>query len=319
MAHGRQDCFIDMPVFKYSYDTLEKIRVDRFLAIRLSGLTRSEIKEYIIQGKLTLNNQVNCKPSTLLKFGDQIVFEYGTIGLIKPSPGKLVIRYETADLLILEKPAGLAVYATSKKQTHSLLGVILSSYPEIAKVGDPLRPGIVHRLDKQTSGLLVVAKTEKAFVYLKDIFALRQISKEYLTLVAGKINQHGLINQPLSKIGHMGRTKVFADDQGKQALTEYWPLAIYKSGVDFFTLLRVKLHTGRTHQIRVHLAVKKHPVMGDSLYGKPESQKLKDILSRQFLHAAKLEFKLPDGTWVELESTLPKDLQDTLNKLTIIE
>ena len=261
--------------------------------------------------------------------------------------GNPKIEYENEDLLIIDKPAGLPVYsAPSHEDEDSVLKWALGYCPEIKSVGDPQRPGIVHRLDKQTSGLLVLAKNQKTFEYLKDLFKTRNINKEYTTLVYGQMPKHGVIDKPLTKIGHEGQSRVRVDESGKASVTEYWTLQycsrplsqplsspgerglsfsappLTRGGIkgeveplDRFTLLRVKLHTGRTHQIRVHLASEKHPVMGDSLYGKPVSQKLSDILPRQFLHASRLELQLPDETWLEVESKLPKDLEQTLSQL----
>lgn len=227
-------------------------------------------------------------------------------------------EFETDDLLIIDKPAGLPVY-TAKKHAgeDSVLAWFLQNYPDAKKVGDPERPGIVHRLDKQTSGLLVLAKTQDAFEYLKKLFQSRNITKEYLALVSGQLPKHGLIEKPLSKIGHEGQSRVRVDEKGKIAVTEYWTMDNYKHGLDRFTLLRVKLHTGRTHQIRVHFASERHPVMGDNLYGKPLSLKLYPLLQRQFLHASRLEFQLPDGTWLEVESGLPEDLQQVIARLKV--
>ena len=160
----------------------------------------------------------------------------------------------------------------------------------------------------------------------------------------GKIEKHGVIDKPLVKIGHQGSSRVRVADEGRKSVTEYWPLKHYffpplptpphqgegikkeflppggggeVGGIDFFTLVRVKLHTGRTHQIRVHFSSEGHPVMGDDLYGKPASQKLAGILPRQFLHATKLELKLVDGTWLGIESDLPEDLKKVLDQLKI--
>ena len=280
----------------------------------------------------------------------------------------------------------MPVYSTRvQTKEDSVLTWFLEKYPEAKTVGDPDRPGIVHRLDKQTSGLLILAKTAAGFEFLKDLFHSRNISKEYQALVYGRIEKHGMIDKPLSKIGHEGQSRVRVDKKGRASKTEYWPLKYFtlpqplpsqptreasagtaregnssplpgspesvlafgvglrgedkgggvdpvrnsppqrpsgrasagaiSNGVDEFTLVRVKLHSGRTHQIRVHMTSEKHSVMGDDLYGKPESQKLSAILGRQFLHASKLEFKLPDGTWIEISSDLPEDLKKVLMNL----
>ena len=227
------------------------------------------------------------------------------------------VEYETADLVIVNKPAGLPVYSTKKAvREDSVLTWFLANYPQAKTVGDPERPGIVHRLDKQTSGLLILAKTQTGFDFLSKLFRSRNIHKEYLTLVYGQTLCHGTIEKPLTKIGQEGRSKVRVDEHGKPAKTEFWAAEYYNKALDSFTLLRIKLHTGRTHQIRVHLASEKHPVMGDNLYGRPQSQILKEILPRQFLHASRLEFQIPDGTWIDVRSGLPDDLQTTLKQLS---
>ena len=229
------------------------------------------------------------------------------------------IEYENEDIVVVNKPAGIPVYSTRIHTTEeSVLTWFHKYYPAASKIGSGDRPGIVHRLDRQTSGLLALAKTSKGFDFLISQFKDRKISKEYLALVYGETPKHAVIDKALTKIGQEGRSKVRVDEKGKNATTEYFAKKYYQLGVDRYTLLRVKLHTGRTHQIRVHLASEKHPVMGDDLYGKPISQKLEDILHRQFLHASKLEFQLPEGTWLEIESALPEDLEKVLNKLDAI-
>ncbi len=257
-------------------------------------------------------------------------------------------EYENDDLIVVNKPAGIPVYSTKKHVSEeSVVSFLLGKYPKLQTLGHPERPGVVHRLDKQTSGLLVLAKTIDGYEYLGKIFRSREIVKEYLALIYGELPKHGIIQKSLTKIGQEGRSKVRVDEKGKEAVTEYWSARRYskplsrplpssgergkdlpllvrggkKGGVDkidTYTLVRVKLHTGRTHQIRVHFSSIQHPVMGDSLYGKPNSQKLSDILKRQFLHASRLEFKLIDGTWLEVQSELPEDLDRVLSQLKAI-
>lgn len=228
---------------------------------------------------------------------------------------ELIIQFENDELLVVEKPAGVVVIPTKKTEQVSLQSLLLKKRPEQNKLGEEFRFGIVHRLDKNTSGLVLVAKSKDSFEYFTKLFKNREIDKEYLALVYGKIEKHGVIDKPLTKIGQRGISKVRVDEEGKASKTEYWPFGHYHLGLDQYTLLRVKLHTGRTHQIRVHFSSERHPVMGDDLYGKPESQKLADILSRQFLHAMKLEFQLPDKTWLTVESEIPEDLKKVLDKI----
>ena len=156
---------------------------------------------------------------------------------------KMIIEYENEDFVIVSKPAGLPVYSTKKHEAEeSVISQLLEKYPQIRGVGplrrdegeasDPERPGVVHRLDKQTSGLLAVAKTQTGFDYLRDLFKSRNISKEYVALVFGELKPHGVIDKPLTKIGHRGQSRVRVDEAGKAAATEYWVKEVYKSGVD---------------------------------------------------------------------------------------
>lgn len=326
-----------MASLKTVYDKKIVERIDKFLAAALPKLSRTDVQHLIASGNLSINGQTVRLPAQKVGFGDKILFRYQIPDFLQAKPGPLEIKYENANLLIVDKPAGTAVYATAKNDHSALLNQLLAKYPELKRAGEKTRPGIVHRLDKQTSGLLIVAKNNDVFNYLKNLFATRKINKEYLALVYGRTPRHGLIEKPLTKIGQSGRSKVLVDEKGRKAITEYWAVGYYrrplpqplpKSGeggrrtgeveksIDSFTLVKVKLHTGRTHQIRVHFSSEGHPVMGDTLYGKPQSLKLKDILSRQFLHASRLEFRLPDGTWLEVELGLPSELDRVLQILS---
>ncbi len=235
------------------------------------------------------------------------------------------IIVETKDYLVLEKPSGILVHPTQAGEGGTLVEQLLSKYPEIKKVGDsPERPGIVHRLDKEASGLLVVARTQKMFKHLKKQFQERTTEKEYLVLVYGQLDkEEGLIDFDIDrgKEGKMvSRPKtnvlkvknVNKIQPGKEAITEFW---VEKKFVRF-TLLRVRIHTGRTHQIRVHMFAYNHPVVGDSLYcNKKLIKKSEQILGRLFLHSTKLCFDDLSGDRQCFESLLPKELQTYLNNL----
>lgn len=318
-----------------TYLNKSPLRVDKFLATVAPGLTRSDVQRQIAAEKLMINGEVTGDSSHRLREGDQIQFVYNIPDPLRPFRQKLVIKYENLDLLVVEKPAGMAVYLTSKQGEPALLNILLARYPKLKNVGEKTRPGIVHRLDRDTSGLLLVAKNQKTYEYLKSLFAGRKIQKEYLALVFGLLPKHGIIQKPLTKIGQSGQSRVRVDAAGKAAITEYWSLQYYNSPLpplklrggegalsnrplDQYTLVRIKLHTGRTHQIRVHFSSERHPIMGDDLYGKPQSQKLRKFLKRQFLHASKLEFQLEDGTRVEVNAELPEDLEKVLSQLNKI-
>jgi len=213
-------------------------------------------------------------------------------------------------MLVIDKPAGLVVHPINPEQDDTLVNGLIARYPEIKKVGDDaLRPGIVHRLDKDTSGLMVVAKNNSAFECLKKQFQQRKVEKKYLALVMGKVkDKKGIITKAisLSKKDHRKRSALL-DDKAKKAWTEYQVLKSFKD----YTLLEVKPKTGRTHQIRVHLASIGHPIAGDKQY-KFKRQPWPENLNRQFLHATYLKFQLPDGKMMEFKSELPKDLEEVI-------
>ncbi len=232
------------------------------------------------------------------------------------------IVYEDKNLLAIDKPFGLITHPKNRDdKSESVVSWLVSKYPEIENIGEPFiasgtpmpRAGVVHRLDRDTSGLLLVAKTTEAFVFLKNLFQTRKIQKHYQALVSGHLkNPSGIIDSPLGRIGLKRTTKIQGKkliDQ-KEAVTEYRTLKKFEK----FTLLEVLPKTGRTHQIRVHLNSIGHPVCGDMIYGFKKADK-PEGLTRLFLHAYKLEFATPDGKALTLETDLPQDLQNVLNKL----
>ncbi len=223
------------------------------------------------------------------------------------------IIFEDKDQLIIDKSAGLLVHPLKAGQKNTLIDWLLDYYPEIKNVGDdPLRPGIVHRLDKDTSGLMIIAKNNSAFNYLKKQFQGRKITKKYLALVHGQVKDgKGTITKSISfsKKDYKKRS-VLLDEKAKPAWTEYKVIKRFSD----YTLLEVQIRTGRTHQIRVHLASIGHPIAGDQQY-KFKRQPQPDSLKRQFLHAAYLKFKSPDGKIMELKSDLPEELKNILQEL----
>lgn len=223
------------------------------------------------------------------------------------------IIFEDKDILVIDKPAGLTVHPVNKSQKNTLVNQILAYYPKIKNVGDDvLRPGIVHRLDKDTSGLIIVAKNQSAFEHLKRQFQERKVIKKYLALVMGQVkDEKGVITKAISLSGkdHKKRS-VLLDDKSKKAWTEYKVLKRFKE----YTLLEVYPKTGRTHQIRVHLASIGHPIAGDKQY-KFKRQTRPADLERQFLHAAYLKLALPDGKIREFKSELPQELERVLENL----
>lgn len=222
------------------------------------------------------------------------------------------IIFGDENFLVVDKPSGLEVASIVEKDEPTLVDWLVKKYPAIAKVGpDPARPGIVHRLDKSASGLLVIAKTEAAFENLSSQFKMRRVEKEYLVLVYGKPpEEEGEIVFPLAraKSGRFAALPI-GSEAGRQAITEYEVLEHFKN----FSLLKVKIKTGRTHQIRVHLFALGCPVVGDKLY---RQKKIKNQPAvRLFLHAARLKFHGQNSELFEFESELPRDLSDFLETL----
>lgn len=222
------------------------------------------------------------------------------------------IIFENENVLVVEKPAGLEVAAEVKKDEPTLVDWLVKKYPSIVKVGpDPSRPGIVHRLDKNASGLLIVAKTEASFENLIKQFKERTIKKEYTVLVHGELTQdEGTIEFPVAR-AKSGRfaSLPLGSSAGRMAVTEYEVLKKIKN----FTLISARIKTGRTHQIRVHLFALGYPVVGDKLY---RPRKIKEpLLPRLFLHSSKIGFSDLGGEWREYQSDLPDDLKFFLEKI----
>jgi len=229
--------------------------------------------------------------------------------------GEIQKVYEDENLLAIVKPAGFLVHSAGKGHEDSERTVaswISEKYPEILHVGDARRPGIVHRLDKNTSGVMVVAKTPKGFEYLKNLFKTGEIQKTYLVLVEGAVApRSGRIEKPIAiKQGTIKRT-TFAGKNVKHAITKYSVINILECGGKKFSLVRAAPKTGRTHQIRIHFASLHHPVAGDALYGKKDNPL---GLRRQFLHAESLEFSLENRKRIKIESELPGDLSEALKR-----
>jgi len=310
-------------------------RLDHFLVKSLPELSRSKIQAMIKAGLVAVNGK-EAAVHRFLKADDQVEIMAEPLKLsakaakkiktkrkLTDTPAtkldlwkKIRIIDDTPDYLVIEKPSGLLVHPTAKGERDTLIDWAAAKYPEIAKIGDePGRAGIVHRLDKEVSGLMVIPKTQDAFVYFKKLFKVRQIEKRYAALVYGEVkSDQGEINFPI------GRSKdkegLFAatpenSGVGKPAKTLFWVKDRYKN----YTLLEVEILTGRTHQIRVHLKATGHPIVGDELYqGRNRKEKIK--APRIFLHAASLKFDDLAGCRQEYEAPLPKELKEMLEKVS---
>jgi 23S rRNA pseudouridine1911/1915/1917 synthase len=291
-------------------------RIDKYLASKV-GVSRGQVQIAIKNGLVSVDGKVVTEPDHKVNAGSVIVLPEFEANSLKPMEYDLNIVFENEDVLVIDKPSHLVVHPGAGHTQDTLSNALIAKYPDISKVGDPARPGIVHRLDEDTSGLIVTAKTQAGYEYMKNLFSTREIQKEYITLVHGIPEKlRDIINVPIGRTSTHVKMKTGV---GKEAVTDYRVLADNRGteGVDEMALLRVKLHTGRTHQIRVHMAHIGHPVVGDQLYGGMHKKADAELIDRQFLHAVQLKFKLPDGTNIELESPLPQELKDILDKVKI--
>ncbi|MEK7615251.1 MAG: RluA family pseudouridine synthase [Patescibacteria group bacterium] len=292
-------------------------RLDVFLSEHLSQ-SRTHIQKLIKSGAIFVNNK-SCKPNTRLEIGDVVRVEAVEVEeTIQEGAGAipvLDILFEDDDLIVINKPAGLLVHPVNEFQhTPTLIDALLAHNPSIAGVGEnPIRPGIVHRLDRDVSGVMVVAKTQASYLALKSQFMGRTIGKEYLALVYGTLpRDQGDITFKIARSKEDGRMVAKPESQeGKESHTEYEVLKRFINE----TYVRVILHTGRTHQIRVHFLALHHPLVGDELY-KSRMKKIRPLkLDRVFLHSNKLRLHLLNGEERTFESPLPPELQFLLDTL----
>jgi len=294
-------------------------RLDTYLASQIEGWSRARLQRLIDNEDVLVNGKI-AKPSYKLRDGDEIEVELVAppTDVFTPENIPLDIVYEDETLVVVNKPAGLVVHPAAGTPSGTLANALAYHFQKLPGTG--VRPGIVHRLDRDTSGLLVVAKTDAALENLSDQFRDRSVYKSYLALVHGRVaSNSGKIDQPLAR-DPSNRTRMAVVRAGRNALTLYR----VRRAFDRFTLLDVELKTGRTHQIRVHLMWMKHPVVGDETYGAGRDNTIPDprlrarirALHRQFLHAEKLGFKHPKtGEFVKFESSLPPELEDLLTQI----
>jgi 23S rRNA pseudouridine1911/1915/1917 synthase len=305
MAHNR---FIDVPA------EASGLRLDSFLAKRLD-LPRNQIQQWIRAGRVQVDREP-AKASHSLNAGERIDYTPLDRQLdegMEPEAGELVILHQDDDLVVLDKPAELTVHPGAGRPTGTLAHRLLSHFPEISKVGGPGRPGIVHRLDKDTTGVLVVARTDKAYQALSAAFAERQVQKLYLAIVYGQPRETtGSIDLPIGR--HPNRRKEMTiRPAGRPARTDYEQIDSARG----LALLKIDLATGRTHQIRVHLKALGHPLIGDPIYGEArwkgldrEIQRPLRDFSRPALHAWRLQLTHPvSGELLRFEAPVPSDIE----------
>ena len=323
--------------FKYTAGTPE--RLDVWLPVQL-GLNRSQTQKLIKAGRVLVNGKLPKKNGDLLSEGVEVVLaDEATKAEVKAKKVKksnlfaeIKVVAETPDYLIINKPPGLIVHPEPRVaeemgvgETDTLAGWIAQTYPEIVGVGEALsRPGLVHRLDKDTSGLMVIARTQASFNHLKEQFQARTVEKKYFALVHGTLPvPNGFLNFIIArgkdgrmvarpKIEEVTLRNVASIQDGRAALTEFSVISEYIN----YSFLDVKLHTGRTHQIRVHMFAYNHPLVGDPLYfNKKLKRDLDEKLGRVFLHSYHLAFNNQKGERVEFDAPLPPELKKTLENL----
>ena len=283
-------------------------RLDRYIAEQCQ-ISRAYAQQLIGEGQITVNG-LRSKASHRLAVGDRVIAVIPPPSPIFLAPEDIPLKvvYEDSDLIVVDKPAGLLVHPAAGQRTGTLVNALLARCPDLQGIDGSLRPGIVHRLDKNTSGLMVVAKNDAAQMSLSRQIKQRSIRKGYLALVAGHISpERGAIEAPVGR-HPKDRKRMAVVSGGREARTQYQVIK-YLNG---YTLLEVMPETGRTHQIRVHFSAIGHPVLGDPVYGKKSP-----LLGRQFLHAHRLGFRLPStGEFVEFRAELPPDLEQVLAHLT---
>src|SRR5688572_17798139 len=297
------------------------MRLDAFLASQIKGWSRARLQR-VIDAEDVLVNGKPSKPSYRLREHDELEVELTSpaITSFTPEPIPIEIVHEDDTLIVVNKPAGLVVHPAAGIHSGTLANALAFHFQQLSRQGGTIRPGIVHRLDKDTSGLLVAAKTESAHEKLADQFRAREVFKSYVALVHGVVeHDSGRIDQPIAR-DPRNRTRMAVIRAGRGALSLYKARRRYNR----FTLLDVELKTGRTHQIRVHLAWLKHPVVGDEVYGAGRDNTVQDPklkaqirkLGRHFLHAEQLGFRHPDtGKPMKFKAALPDKLGELVASL----
>jgi 23S rRNA pseudouridine1911/1915/1917 synthase len=313
-------------------------RLDRYLASQRPGISRARLQQLIDQGQVLVNDAV-AKSALRLRGGERIVL----LGPPNPPPLRAIaedipldIVYEDDDLAVVNKPAGMMVHAGAgatedARNRGTLVNALLHRFRNLSAVGGDLRPGIVHRLDRETSGLIVVAKNDESHRALASQFSRREAKKNYIALVHGSLKlDHGTVTSSISRDSVRRIRMTTRRTGGREAITHYTVRERLDTAFGKFTLLDLKIDTGRTHQIRVHLASLGHPVVGDTLYGAPrdlpagpksgraksDSDRPRLALPRNFLHSAQLELSHPRTLkTLTFARPLPKELEDFLAQL----
>ncbi|NLY20269.1 MAG: RluA family pseudouridine synthase [Tissierellia bacterium] len=280
------------------------IRIDRYLSDKIEEMTRSSISK-LIEKDLVLVNGTPVKPNYKVADGDRIEILEEEEFILQPFEMQLDIVYEDEHIVIINKPQDLVVHPGYGNIDNTLVNGLLYNGIKLGNASDPIRPGIVHRLDKDTSGLIVVAKSDEAYFELIEMFSKQEVKRYYLGIVHGITNEFGTIDKPIAR-NRSDRRKMDIDLYGKEAITHYKLIEYF----DNFSLLDLELETGRMHQIRIHMQSIKHPVVGDLVYG----HKNKYGVKTQLLHSYKLEFIHPiNGKEMLIETEIPDRFKDFMN------
>lgn len=304
--------------------TEKGLRLDKFLTGKFPEYSRTYLQKLIKEGEILINDK-KVKQGYSLKEGDDVVINFPEKKKMSldPDPSiKFEVLYEDENVVVVNKPAGLTVHPSDNESDKTLVNGLLAKYPEIKSVGESsIRPGIVHRLDKDTSGIMIVAKNNDAYQFLKNQFQAKKSIKKYIALVAGDVRKEdGIISFPIARKRKLPTKQVAVKNESqargkiREAVTEYKVVRRIDVNGKVFTLLEVTPKTGRMHQIRVHFSAIGHPLAGDLKYGSKNVVSIAG-LDRQFLHAKSLEIEVPigkDGTLgkkMTFEAPLPDDLK----------
>jgi 23S rRNA pseudouridine1911/1915/1917 synthase len=305
-----------------------RLRLDQFLARELPKFSRSRIQQ-LIRGQFVTLNGSPARPRDLVRIGDRVEVNEPPPEKINTEPEAipLDVLYEDEDLIVVNKPPGLVVHPGAGQRHGTLVNALLHHFPKLSGIGGKERPGIVHRLDKETSGCLVAAKTDEAHRGLSAQFAARSVEKIYLALVAGKLRKSsGAIEEKIGRHPMQRQRMSAVSKHGRAAKTDYRVLATGSAphptlsafkgekmkGEGFVSLVECKLHSGRTHQVRVHLQHLGHPVLGDKVYGGNYAK----TFPRQMLHAWRLGFTHPrTSEWKRFEAPMPTDFAEAIKQL----
>lgn len=299
--------------FRFPDESGKEKRLDVYLSESLGELSRSQVQSIIREQGAFVNSELVHKPSYHLKYGDRIEVTYSLPDSVEiyPEDIPLDIIFQDKSLAVINKPSGMAVHSGAGDPSHTLVHALLWHFPEIKSVGPKERPGIVHRIDKEASGLLVIAKNLRACDSLKEQFKKRTVDKKYLALVWGHyVKKSGIISWSIGRHMKDGVRMSIRTRKPKKAETHFTVLKNFKD----FSLLDIKTITGRTHQIRVHMSASGHPIAGDKRYG--SKKRKSSVTQRLFLHAYYLSFMHPEsGKRQEFTVPLPYDLQAILEKI----